>query len=199
MLGRDYDLSLATPGLHAARNACAVLAAVFAAGADPEAALPVLAGLAPAAGRGRRRGIMLADGEATLLDDSYNASPPSVRAALSVLAAAPATRRIAVLGDMRELGARGEAEHRALAEPIAAAGIDTVFCCGPLMRALYEALPARLRGGHAADSAALLLMVKPALRAGDVVLVKGSLGSRMGPLAAALAAEPEHAGAGGRH
>jgi UDP-N-acetylmuramoyl-tripeptide--D-alanyl-D-alanine ligase len=187
VLGREFPLRLASPGLHAARNACAVLAATFAAGADPEAALPVLEGLVPAGGRGRRRAIALPEGEATLLDDSYNASPVSVRAALAVLAAVPAARRIAVLGDMRELGRHAEDEHRALAAPIVAAGVDTVFCCGPLMRALYEALPVSLRGGHAPDSAALLTMLRAAIAPGDVVLVKGSLGSRMGPLAAALA------------
>jgi UDP-N-acetylmuramoyl-tripeptide--D-alanyl-D-alanine ligase len=187
VLGRAFALRLASPGLHAARNACAVLAAAFAAGADPEAALPVLEGLAPAGGRGRRRAIPLPGGEATLIDDSYNASPASVRAALAVLATVPATRRIAVLGDMRELGAHAEEAHRALAEPIVTAGVDAVFCCGPLMRGLYEVLPALLRAGHAPDSAALLPLVQGSLAPGDVVLVKGSLGSRMGPLAEALA------------
>jgi UDP-N-acetylmuramoyl-tripeptide--D-alanyl-D-alanine ligase len=196
LLGREYETVLASPGVHAARNACGVLATVFAAGADPSAALPVLAAITPAGGRGRRRSIPLPGGEATLLDDSYNASPPSVRAAIAVLGAAPATRRIAVLGDMLELGDRADQDHRALAEPIAAAGIDSVFCCGPLMRCLYDALPARLRGGYAGDSAALLPLVRPALLPGDVVLVKGSLGSRMGPLAAALAGDTTSGGKG---
>lgn len=191
LLGRSFPLRLATPGLHAARNACAVLAATFAAGADAEAALSVLETIAPAGGRGRRQRIRLANGEATLIDDSYNASPVSVRAALGVLGTVPATRRIAVLGDMRELGQHAEAEHLGLAAPIAAAGIDAVFCCGPFMRLLYEALPASLRGGYAADSAGLLPIVRAALAPGDVVLVKGSLGSRMGPLAAALAGTPD--------
>ncbi len=101
MRGRELPLRLGSPGVHAARNACAVLAATFAAGADPEAALPVLASLAPASGRGRRRAIPLPGGEATLIDDSYNASPPSVRAALAGRAAVPAWRRIVVLGYMR--------------------------------------------------------------------------------------------------
>jgi UDP-N-acetylmuramoyl-tripeptide--D-alanyl-D-alanine ligase len=187
VLGREFPLRLASPGLHAARNACAVLAASFAAGANPEAALPILEGLVPAGGRGRRRAIALPGGEATLLDDSYNASPASVRAALAVLAAVPARRRIAVLGDMRELGAHAEDAHHALAAPIVTAGVDTVFCCGPLMRGLYEALPTSLRGGHAPDSKALLPMLRAVIAPGDVVLVKGSLGSRMGPLAEALA------------
>jgi len=189
LFGRELAATLASPGRHAALNACAVLAAAFAAGADAAAALPVLAAIAPAGGRGRRRPIPLASGEATLLDDSYNASPPSVRAALAVLAAVPARRRIAVLGDMRELGDRAEAEHRALAGPIIEAGVDAVFTCGTLMRALHEALPARLAAAHAADSAALAPLVRAAIAPGDVVLVKGSLGSRMGPLAAALAGD----------
>ena len=186
LLGREYATSLAAPGLHVARNACGVIAAAFAAGADPEAALPALAAVAPPGGRGQRRVIAVAGGEATLIDDSYNASPASVRAALSVLAAVPARRRIAVLGDMLELGDRAEEEHRGLAA--AAASVDLVFTCGPLMAALYEALPASLRGAHAPDSAALAPLVAAALRPGDVVLVKGSLGSRMGPLVAALVA-----------
>ena len=189
LFGRELAATLASPGLHAARNACAVLAAAHAAGADACAALPVLAAIGPAGGRGRRRPIPLPDGEAILLDDSYNASPPSVRAALSVLAAVPARRRIAVLGDMLELGERAEAEHQALAGPVAEAGVDLVFTCGPLMRALHEALPASLRAAHAPDSAALLPLVRASLKSGDVVLVKGSLGSRMMPLAAALAGE----------
>jgi UDP-N-acetylmuramoyl-tripeptide--D-alanyl-D-alanine ligase len=193
VFGRELSATLASPGLHAAHNACAVLAAVFAAGADAAAALPVLAAIAPGGGRGRRRTIPLADGTATLLDDSYNASPPSVRAALAVLAAVPAVRRIAVLGDMLELGDRAEAEHRALAAPIIEAGVDAVFTCGTLMQGLHEALPAPLGAAHAADSTALLPVVRAAVRPGDVVLVKGSLGSRMGPLAAALAGD----GAGG--
>lgn len=196
LLGRCFETVLASPGLHVARNACAVLAATFAAGADPEAALPVLAGLAPASGRGRRRPIPLASGEATLLDDSYNASPPSVRAALAVLAAIPARRRIVVLGDMRELGEQAAEAHRGLAGPILEAGVTAVFCCGPLMRLLYEALPASLRAGHAPDSAALLPLVTPFIEPGDVVLVKGSLGSRMGPIAAALAGGTEAGGKG---
>lgn len=190
LFGRELAATLASPGRHAAVNACAVLAAAFAAGADAAAALPVLAAIAPAGGRGRRRAIRLPGGEATLLDDSYNASPPSVRAALAVLAAVPAARRVAVLGDMRELGARAEEEHRALARAVSEAGLDLVFTCGPLMRALHEALPAPPRAAHAPDSAALLPLVREAIRPGDVVLVKGSLGSRMGPLAAALAGEP---------
>jgi UDP-N-acetylmuramoyl-tripeptide--D-alanyl-D-alanine ligase len=186
VLGQEIEFRLAAPGLHAAMNAMGVLGAVFALGADPFAAATSLETLPPAPGRGLRRTIKVGGGDAILLDDSYNASPPSMRAAFAVLGDVLAARRIAVLGDMLELGARGEAEHRALAGPIAAARIDLVFCCGPLMRELYEALPMSLRGAYAPDSRALLAFLKPALLPGDVVLVKGSLGSRMGAIVAAL-------------
>lgn len=187
LLGQEIEFRLAAPGRHAALNAMGVLAAVFAAGADPFAAASALADLTPAAGRGQRRPIRVPGGEAILLDDSYNASPPAMRAAFAVLGEVLAARRVAVLGDMLELGARAEEEHRALAAPIVAARIDVVFCCGPLMRHLYEALPMSLRGAHAPDSEALLAFLKPSLRPGDLVLVKGSLGSRMGVIVRGLA------------
>ncbi|MFQ3623549.1 MAG: UDP-N-acetylmuramoylalanyl-D-glutamyl-2,6-diaminopimelate--D-alanyl-D-alanine ligase [Acetobacteraceae bacterium] len=189
LLGTEIGFRLAVPGRHAAQNALAVLAAAFAAGADPFRAASDLADLPPSSGRGRRLTVALAGGEAILIDDSYNASPPSVRAAFAVLGDALAARRVAVLGDMLELGARAADEHRALAEVAVAARIDLVFCCGPLMRHLYDALPMSMRGAHAPDSDQLLPFVSAALCPGDVVLVKGSLGSRMGRIVSALAGE----------
>ncbi len=100
---------------------------------------------------------------------------------------APRGRRIAVLGDMLELGEGGPAHHRELADPIRASGIDTVFCCGPLMRELWYALPSDLRGGYAPTSASLTTILASAIRPGDTLMVKGSNGSRMGPLVKALA------------
>ncbi|MBV8537515.1 MAG: UDP-N-acetylmuramoylalanyl-D-glutamyl-2, 6-diaminopimelate--D-alanyl-D-alanine ligase, partial [Alphaproteobacteria bacterium] len=97
--------------------------------------------------------------------------------------------RIAVLGDMLELGPTAPELHAGLAEPLAASGVDLVFTCGTNMRRLHEALPAARRGGHASDSNALLPLVRAALRAGDVVVVKGSYGSRMGRIVDALLAE----------
>jgi UDP-N-acetylmuramoyl-tripeptide--D-alanyl-D-alanine ligase len=91
-----------------------------------------------------------------------------------------------VLGDMLELGPRARALHRGLVEPVLANTVDLVFCCGPLMRALWQALPASRRGGYAEDSAALEAQVLSAIRAGDAVMVKGSLGSRMAPIVNAL-------------
>jgi UDP-N-acetylmuramoyl-tripeptide--D-alanyl-D-alanine ligase len=125
---------------------------------------------------------MLAGGSVELIDDSYNASPPSVRALLSVLAGArpgPGGRRVLVLGDMLELGPESEALHAALAPDVETSGAELVFTAGPAMAALHRALPAGLRAAHAADSARLAQRVVEALRAGDVVAVKGSLGSKM--------------------
>jgi UDP-N-acetylmuramoyl-tripeptide--D-alanyl-D-alanine ligase len=95
-------------------------------------------------------------------------------------------RRIAVLGDMLELGAHGADLHREMLEPVLAHGIDLVFCCGPLMLALWEALPSGRRGGYAETSALLEPQVLAAVRPGDAVMVKGSLGSRMGLIVKAL-------------
>src|SRR5208282_5766473 len=133
--------------------------------------------------------IELPGGQALVIDDSYNANPVSMKAALAVLGQAPIGpqgRRIAVLGDMLELGPKGRALHRGLVEAVLANAVDLVFCCGPLMRALWRALPASRRGGYAEDSAALEAQVLSAIRAGDVVMVKGSLGSRMAPIVKAL-------------
>jgi UDP-N-acetylmuramoyl-tripeptide--D-alanyl-D-alanine ligase len=152
----------------------------------------VFAHFTPISGRGARRQIALPTGTAVLLDESYNGNGASMRAALSVLALQPAKRRIAVLGDMLELGDAGPAEHAALA-PDATASADLVFACGPLMRHLFDALPVEKHGTHAPDSAALAPLVARAIAPGDAILVKGSLGSRMRLVVGALdaaAAQP---------
>ena len=187
ILGRRLTFRLPAPGEHMAMNATAALLAVARLGADVEAAAAALAGFAPGAGRGARRRVHLPGGEALLLDESYNASGASVRAALAVLALQPATRRIAVLGDMLELGAAGPAEHAALAPEVARCA-DLLFTCGPLMAGLHAAVPASVRAAHLEDSEALAPMVAAALRPGDAVLVKGSLGSRMQRVVQAIAA-----------
>jgi UDP-N-acetylmuramoyl-tripeptide--D-alanyl-D-alanine ligase len=176
---------LGVPGEHVVMNSLAVLAATEAVGADVGAAAAVLADLRAPAGRGERRRIALPDGSATLLDESYNANPASMRAALAVLGQT-AGRRIAVLGDMLELGPSSGDLHADLASPVEAAGVDLVFTCGPQMQHLHDALPAGRRGCHAADSAALAPALLEALRPGDAVLVKGSLGSRMARVVTAL-------------
>jgi len=186
--GERIGVMLAAAGRHVALNACAVLAALAALGLAPRVAAAALPAFGAPAGRGRRVAIAVPGGEALLIDDSYNASPPSIRAGLEVLAAQTAARRIAALGDMRELGAEAAAMHAALA-PDAAAACDLVFTCGEMMGHLHAALPAAKRGAHVADSAALAPVLRDALRPGDAVLVKGSLGSRMAVVVDALTGE----------
>lgn len=191
IMGTEVTYKLGAPGRHLALNSLAVMAAAALLGADLALAGLALARLRAPPGRGARNRLRLPDGEALLIDESYNANPASMRAALALLAAAPTGRRgrrLAVLGDMLELGAEGPALHAALAQPVVAADIDLVFCAGPLMRALWEALPPERRGAYAPTAAALEPQVLAALRAGDAVMVKGSLGSRMGPIVKALAA-----------
>lgn len=178
---------LGTPGRHLALNSLAVLAAVEALGADPVQAARSLGELRPPAGRGERRRLRLPGGEALLLDESYNANPASMAAAIGLLGQMPG-RRVAVLGDMLELGEQAPRLHAELEAALAAAGVDLVFTCGPLMAHLHAALPPARRGGHGADSAAIAPAVAAALRPGDVVLVKGSLGSRMARVVDALLA-----------
>jgi UDP-N-acetylmuramoyl-tripeptide--D-alanyl-D-alanine ligase len=189
ILGTEVTYKLGAPGHHVVLNSLAVLAAVSLAGADLALAALALAEIKPPTGRGARSTLELRDGTALLIDESYNANPASMRAALALLGQAevgPRGRRIAVLGDMLELGARGADLHRELLEPLLADGVDLVFCCGPLMRALWEALPSERRGGYAETSGALESQLLAAVRPGDAVMVKGSLGSRMGLLVKAL-------------
>jgi len=187
--GTELEYRLPLPGAHWVANSLAVLAAVAALGADLGTAAEALGRLAPLKGRGQHFTPALPGGSFLLIDDSYNANPTSMRAAFQVLARAKAAepaRRIAVLGDMLELGADAEALHARLATPLAGLGIDLVFTCGPHMAALHEALPKAMRGGHTADSGSLAPLVTAALQPGDAVLVKGSAGSRMGPVVEAL-------------
>jgi UDP-N-acetylmuramoyl-tripeptide--D-alanyl-D-alanine ligase len=183
--GRRLSTRLAAPGRHMALDALAALTAATALGADPAVGARALAGFTPVSGRGARRQIAVKGGTALLLDESYNASAAAIRAALAVLKLQPAGRRIAVLGDMLELGDDGPSEHRSLAEDVAASA-DLLFACGPLMRLLHDAIPPAQRGAYAPDSAALAPLVAQAVAAGDAILVKGSLGSRMQRVVAAL-------------
>lgn len=183
--GHAARLRIAAPGPHMASNALAALAGAVGLGIAADSAAAALAGFTPGSGRGARRTIAVAGGSALLLDESYNASPVAVRAALGVLALQPARRRVVVLGDMLELGEHGPAAHAGLAPDVVAVA-DMLFTCGPLMRLLFEAAPAGLRAAHAPDSAALAPLVAGGLRDGDAVLVKGSLGSRMKTIVQAL-------------
>jgi UDP-N-acetylmuramoyl-tripeptide--D-alanyl-D-alanine ligase len=189
ILGQAVTYKLGAPGRHLVLNSLAVLAAAVLAGADLALAALALAKLKPAPGRGTRVPLQVPGGAALLIDESYNANPASMAAAIALLGQAPVGprgRRIAVLGDMLELGPAGADLHRALADPLKAAKVDLVFCSGPLMRALWEALPSNHRGGYAETAAALQPAVLEAIGDGDVVMVKGSLGSKMGPIVKAL-------------
>jgi UDP-N-acetylmuramoyl-tripeptide--D-alanyl-D-alanine ligase len=189
LMERELTFTISQRGEHWVFNSLAVLAAIEAVGADVALAGLALADLGGMKGRGERHLIGVGGGEVLLIDESYNANPASMRAALALLGRAalgPRGRRIAVLGDMLELGADGEKLHRELAEAAVGNDVDLVFCCGPLMQRLWEALPSERRGGYAETSSALESSVLAEIQPGDAVMVKGSLGSRMGPLVKAL-------------
>lgn len=180
---------IGVPGLHWAMNSLAVLLAVRGVGGNPDQAARKLIDMTPPKGRGERHVVRLGHGSFEVIDESYNASPVSMKAAIATLAAArPAkgARRIAVLGDMLELGCDASALHAGLAAAIEAWRIDLVFTAGPLMASLYAAIPEHKRGCHAASSDEAAPLVKAAVRPGDVVMVKGSAGSRMGKVVKTL-------------
>jgi UDP-N-acetylmuramoyl-tripeptide--D-alanyl-D-alanine ligase len=189
MDGREISFRLGAPGLHMAQNAIGILLAAVALGADLDRAATALAEFSAQKGRGARLTLHGAGGAFTLIDESYNANPASMRAALALLGAtSPGAggRRIAVLGDMLELGAGGAPAHAELASVLTGNHVDLLFCAGPLMRALFDAAPAAMRGGWAERSADINQSVFDAARGGDVLMVKGSNGSAMGPVVAAL-------------
>jgi len=189
ILGVPVTYKVGAPGRHLVMNSLAVLAAASLVGADLARAALALAGQVPAAGRGTRVTLELPNGPALVIDESYNANPTSMRAALTLLGQArlgPGGRRIAVLGDMLELGPTGADLHRGLADAILHNGVDLVYCAGPLMAALWQALPSARRGGYAGTASELEPQVVAAVRAGDALMVKASAGSRMGPIVKAL-------------
>jgi UDP-N-acetylmuramoyl-tripeptide--D-alanyl-D-alanine ligase len=181
--GRRLSYRIGAPGAHWIANSLAVLLCVDALGADVVRAAESLATLEAVKGRGKPIAIALPRGGAiTVLDEAYNASPPSMQAAFQVLAMmapGPGGRRIAVVGDMLEQGDHAPALHKGLREPLLAAAPDLVFAAGPVMRLLFETLPAQIRGAHAATAQALAPLVAHAVRDGDIVLVKGSAGTKM--------------------
>ena len=190
--GKRVSYRLAMPGRHIAENSLAVVAALDAIGADLDIALTALADLAPPPGRGARTVFAVPGGEVLLIDESYNANPASMRAALGTLGTvsrAKFPRRIAVLGDMLELGPDAPALHCSLKDAVDEAGVDVIFACGPDMRNLYDAVPEGIRGGYDKAAAQLSDKVLGALRAGDVVMVKASNGTRLGQLVDALKAK----------
>ena len=189
--GKRLDYRIGAPGRHWVMNSLAVLGAVHAAGADVGAAARALAGVTPLPGRGQRSRGSAPGGAFLVIDESYNASPAAVEAALAVLGAAPTGpggRRIAVLGDMLELGDEAVALHEALAKPLACAAVDLVFTAGTAMERLFGALPAAMRGASAADAAGITESVIAAAGPGDVIMVKGSAAMGMAGVVRSLLA-----------
>ncbi|MGQ7793549.1 UDP-N-acetylmuramoylalanyl-D-glutamyl-2,6-diaminopimelate--D-alanyl-D-alanine ligase [Faunimonas sp. B44] len=181
--GQPVEYRLGAPGRHLVQNSLAVLGAAHALGADLAAVAAALAGFTAPKGRGERFALTHPDGAFTLIDESYNANPASMRAALALLHQAEpgrGGRRIAVLGDMRELGARSAELHRGLGDAVAASGADRVFLVGPEMRSLWEDLPEARRGAYAESVEAIVPILADAVRPGDVLVVKASLGTRLG-------------------
>ena len=171
--GRRLTFRVGFPGIHIAQNALAVAAALDCIGADVETGIAALASLSAPQGRGARFTLARGTGNALLIDESYNANPASMRAALAALASVPRTdfpRRIAVLGDMLELGPETVRLHEELLPALDAAGVDLVFACGPNMRRLFERLDMARQGKWAETSAgieAALLAGRPSRRRGD--------------------------------
>ncbi len=174
--GNPLTFDVQSAGTHFAMNALGAIAACAELGVSPDKSIPALAGWSPVKGRGVRETLHLADGgQIELLDDSYNANPTSMEAALDVLAAAEGGRRIAFLGDMKELGDQERQMHVALANTGAMSQVDQVHCIGPLMQALHSALPETRRGKWFESSEEMAKHLPQLVRAGDVVLAKGSL------------------------
>jgi UDP-N-acetylmuramoyl-tripeptide--D-alanyl-D-alanine ligase len=181
ILGCAVDCYIGAPGAHIAQNVVGALAAVAFLEGDVLNAAAALKNFTALKGRGAR---FEADG-IQVIDESYNANPASMAAALALLATASG-RKIAVLGDMLEMGEGGIAHHAGLAAPIADNRVDLVFASGAQMKALWDALPSARRGAYAETSAVLMPQVLAALKPGDTVLVKGSNGARMSVIIDAL-------------
>jgi UDP-N-acetylmuramoyl-tripeptide--D-alanyl-D-alanine ligase len=185
--GEAISFSLGVPGDHIAINALAAILVLREAGCDLAAAVAALSDLRPAQGRGERTRLTVGGGDLLLIDESYNANPASMAAAMSTALAARGgedRRLIFVLGDMLELGQAAASHHVGLAS--LASRADLVFTSGPNMKLLFETLPPDRRAHCTATSVDLVAPVLGALRAGDVVMVKGSLGSRMAPIVDAI-------------
>ena len=182
---QQIDVTLLVPGEHWIVNGAACMAVAYAAGIDLRKAAKALRGVRAEGGRGEMHSLDV-DGKAiTLIDESYNANPTSMRAAINVLSLKPG-RRIAVLGDMGELGKDEIQMHADLADPLEAAAVSRVIVAGECMRALKGALPQAMRGAWAKDWDGALQALKEEIQDGDVVLVKGSNSAGLGKLVAAL-------------
>ncbi|MDO5620140.1 MAG: UDP-N-acetylmuramoyl-tripeptide--D-alanyl-D-alanine ligase [Paracoccus sp. (in: a-proteobacteria)] len=184
--GQDLTLRLASAGTHFAMNAAGVLAMARPLGLDPAALLPGLEAWTPPAGRGRVQRIAWGAGHIDVIDDAYNANPTSLGAGLQTLSRLPGQRRVAILGDMLELGADAAEQHAAMAAHPAMAAVDLVHTAGPLMRHLAQALPDARRGQVTESAEDLATQAAMLVQSGDIVLIKGSKSSRITKLVDAL-------------
>ena len=184
---RELSYTVSQAGKHWVSNSLAVLAAVDAVGGDLALAGLALADLGGLAGRGARFAVELNGGRAVVIDEAYNANPASMRVTLAVLGEEMATRKIAVLGEMRELGDRSDEYHAALAAPVRDAGVQLVILVGEKMQPLAEALEGQVEIVHVPDAAAARDRLTATLEAGDAVLIKGSNGVGLSAVVAALA------------
>jgi UDP-N-acetylmuramoyl-tripeptide--D-alanyl-D-alanine ligase len=189
VLGTQVALRLAEPGPHWTMNALAALTLAVLAGGDAQTCAAALDGFGALEGRGAATSIAVPGGAVTLFDEAYNANPASMAAAIATLGGRPvAGRRIAALGDMLELGPDEGRYHAGVAADLDAANIDLVYCAGPRMKHLWDALPTSRKAGYAETAAELAPLVAASVKAGDAVMVKGSNGSRMRLVVEALKA-----------
>lgn len=189
VLGEELSFLIGAPGIHYVKNSLAVLTGIKEIGGEIEAAVDVLADIRAPKGRGERTKLFLDEGEACLLDESYNANPASMRAAFNVAGSFQLSgdgRRIAVIGDMLELGENAEQLHAELQDPLVSAHFDLVYCVGPHMKALWKLLPDDIKGRWVETSDELKDELPGQLRKDDLIMIKGSLGTRMGPLVTAV-------------
>jgi len=187
--GKAMDFPILQTGQHWGLNSMAVLLMLEALDVDLDDSLAALGSFEPLAGRGAETEVRLSGGAFTVIDESYNANPISMASAIATLGARRAAgRRIVALTDMLELGPEAARFHAALAEPLEAADVDLVFAAGPLMKSLFDALPPTRRGAYAESAAELAPQVARAAEPGDLVMVKGSNGSKAGLVAQALIA-----------
>jgi UDP-N-acetylmuramyl pentapeptide synthase len=188
IFGERIDYIYGAPGRHLVMNSLGVLLVIKALGADIRKAAAAFGKFTALKGRGERTRIKVEGGGFELIDESYNANPASMAAAIALLCHAQdgAGRKIAVLGDMLELGSTAGELHAGLVEPLKAAEVDLVFVSGPLMSRLWSVLPDKMRGAYGQTSADIAPLVAAEARPGDTVMVKGSFGSRMGLVVEAL-------------
>ncbi|TCU25514.1 UDP-N-acetylmuramoyl-tripeptide--D-alanyl-D-alanine ligase [Rhizobium azibense] len=187
--GDTFEVAIGAPGRHIAENALAALGIVTLVNADLDKAIEALATLQPEKGRGRRYKLAIGNGSFTLIDESYNANPASMRAAIALLSTtgpAGRGRRIAVLGDMLEMGEYAKKVHSDLSGPLLAAGIEHLWLAGTDMLALKESLPDSVQVEYREKTEELMEYVLNSVAPGDVLMVKSSLGIGFGRIVAAL-------------